>query len=330
MVILNIFISYNEGEIKNGGNKMKKILFVILGLSVLTLVSCKQKEVDYTKAEKEELIVKAFVSFMETSEGKATIQGKGGIVLVTATDKSWDEVKENHPVTKLDNSDITIKFGGSTSVLSVAKALSVQFSPLAGNFIASHEHTGSGDAVKRTVGTESESANKIHIGFASRDFSDDEKKLIGNKISGRLAYDAVVAIANLNNLINDVSKETLTNIYNGTITNFNQISGDNLDIKVYTRDTTSGTREAFFSGIGFKKAEKDNAVLVNGFMEVESNGAMLTNVKNDLNGLGYASLSSIENSGVKGLSFEGVIASTENVLNNTYQLKRPFMFVTRY
>ena len=71
MVILNIFISYNEGEIKNGGNKMKKILFVILGLSVLTLVSCKQKEVDYTKAEKEELIVKAFVSFMETSEGKA-------------------------------------------------------------------------------------------------------------------------------------------------------------------------------------------------------------------------------------------------------------------
>lgn len=247
---------------------MKKILFVIFSISVLTLAGCKSKAVDYTKAEKEELIVKAFVSFMETSEGKATIQGKGGIVSVSAIDKSWDEIKESHPVTKLDNSDITIKFGGSTSVESVAKALSVQFSPLAGNFTSSHEHTKSGDAVKRTVGSESESANKIHIGFASRDFSDDENKLVGNKISGRLAYDAVVAVANLNNMIHDVDGDTLTKIYNGSIKNFNEIGGKDLPVKVYTRDTTSGTREAFFSGIGFKEAEKDNAVLVEGFMEV--------------------------------------------------------------
>ena len=57
-------------------------------------------------------------------------------------------------------------------------------------------------------------------------------------------------------------------------------------IKVYTRDTTSGTREAFFSGIDFDAATGENTPLVSGYVEVDGNGTMMSSLKNDINGIG--------------------------------------------
>ncbi len=37
-------------------------------------------------------------------------------------------------------------------------------------------------------------------------------------------------------------------------------------IKCYTRDTTSGTRDGFFSTIGMKEQKENNAGLVSGFL----------------------------------------------------------------
>lgn len=102
-----------------------------------------------------------------------------------------------------------------------------------------------------------------------------------------------------------------------------------VSIKVYTRDTTSGTRDGFFTGIGFSDAKEDNSVLVEGYIEVPSNGDMINSVKNDVNGIGYISLSSLTESGLKGLVYEGVSPSEENVLNGTYGLTRNFNYCMR-
>ena len=57
----------------------------------------------------------------------------------------------------------------------------------------------------------------------------------------------------------------------------------NSDIKLYTRDTTSGTRDGFFTGIGLSEAKEDNAPLkVEGLGTVESNGDMINAIKNDI------------------------------------------------
>lgn len=100
-------------------------------------------------------------------------------------------------------------------------------------------------------------------------------------------------------------------------------------INVYTRDTESGTREAFFKGIEFDDAAEDDSVLVAGKSVVTGNSDMIAKVKADEYGLGYISLSSLDGSGVTGLDFDGVTATEENVLNNTYGLKRPFNYITR-
>lgn len=101
-------------------------------------------------------------------------------------------------------------------------------------------------------------------------------------------------------------------------------AGSEESIHVYTRDASSGTREAFEKGADFEgEMRKD----VN---EVTSNGDMATKVGQDEYAIGYASLSTdFEASNVKPLQLNGVTPSVETVLDGSYQLQRPFMFVTR-
>ena len=96
------------------------------------------------------------------------------------------------------------------------------------------------------------------------------------------------------------------------------------DIKVYTRDSSSGTREAFEKGVDFEGSLTKNAI------EVSSNDDMAAKVGADQNGIGYTSLSTdFEKNGVSALQYEGVTASSESVLDGSYKLQRPFMYVTR-
>ena len=96
------------------------------------------------------------------------------------------------------------------------------------------------------------------------------------------------------------------------------------NITIYTRDASSGTREAFEKGGDFEGELTKYAV------EVSSNEDMAAKVGADKNAIGYTSLSTnFEKNGIKPLKFEGVDASTETVLDGSYGLQRPFSFVTR-
>lgn len=106
-------------------------------------------------------------------------------------------------------------------------------------------------------------------------------------------------------------------------------NGNDGNIKVYTRDTSSGTRDGFFTSIGLSDAVKSNELLAKGYIEVESNGAMVTQVKNDEHGIGYISLSSLESSGLKGLTYNSVAPTEANVINGTYKLTRNFNYMLR-
>ena len=86
------------------------------------------------------------------------------------------------------------------------------------------------------------------------------------------------------------------------------------EIKVYTRDSSSGTREAFEKGVDFEGSLTKTAT------EVKSNDDMAAKVGQDKNGIGYTSLSTdFEKNNVKALKYEGVEASSETVLDGTYK-----------
>ena len=163
-----------------------------------------------------ENIVEALVGFMGTIEGGETITGAGAVALASTT--RWDDIKVNYAVCDQDNSEVTVRFGGSDSIEKVAKAVTASFRPRCGNFVAEHEHTGSSDAWKRTVGAQKDEAVGKDVGFASRPFTAAE---ILNQAGaalpleqyGQLAWDAIVAIVHLDNPLSNVDGDLLKRMY---------------------------------------------------------------------------------------------------------------------
>jgi len=169
---------------------------------------------DFPSIEVEQ-IVDAFVAFMGTIEGGEAITGAGAVALESTT--RWDDIKTQYNICLADNSNVTVRFGGSDSIEKVAKAVTSSFRPRCGNFVAEHEHTGSGDAYKRTVGTQKDEAVGKDVGFASRPFTDAEKLVSGTALPidqyGQLAWDAIVAIAHKDNPLSDVDADILKRMY---------------------------------------------------------------------------------------------------------------------
>ena len=161
----------------------------------------------------------AFIAFLETTDGADIITNKGGVPLDST--QSWDDIKDDYSVCDLDNSGVTIKFGGSDSIEKIAKALTEAFAPKCGNFVPEHDHTGSSDGFKRTQGSEKDGDNYKHVGFASRPFKDSEAGAEGTQ--GQLAWDAIVAIVHLSNELDNATAAELKSIYSGEITTWDAL-----------------------------------------------------------------------------------------------------------
>lgn len=180
---------------------------------------------DYESDDKE-MLVQAFLDFMQNStEGMTIVQKNGGEVNLDNA-KPWEELsKKYEAVLQKDNSGITITTCGSTSVEKTLKASLEAFSPMAGNFKFVMNQSGSGDAVKRVLGKEKDGPNKGDIGFASRAFKEDGSEDISNAmLSGQYCIDAVVAVVNKENTeITSLTQTQLKDIFNGTITKWEDI-----------------------------------------------------------------------------------------------------------
>ena len=174
---------------------------------------------DYDSDEKEQLVA-AFIAFMtESIEGLTIIEENGGIVDMTDA-RAWSEIAEEYPVLNNDNSDITIRTGGSTSVESILSACLEAFQPLAGNVGYAISQTGSGDAVTRTLGSEKDGANAVDIGFTSREFNDDED-VSGAMSYGDICRDAVVIVVEATNPLSDITIAEAYAIFSGEVTTWN-------------------------------------------------------------------------------------------------------------
>ncbi|NLM18690.1 MAG: hypothetical protein GX217_01540 [Clostridiaceae bacterium] len=177
---------------------------------------------DYESDEKEQL-VKAFIAFMtESTEGKEAVLSAGGIVDVDDS-TPWEELKADHPIVDQDNSTITIKTGGSTSVEKTLTAALEAFQPLAGNFEKVVEQTGSSDGWKRTLGGDKDGPNRADIGFASRNFKDEEPT--EDAISAaKYCDDAIVVVIEKNNPLTNFTQQNLFDIFTGAVTNWEDIA----------------------------------------------------------------------------------------------------------
>lgn len=200
---------------------------------------------------------------------------------------------------------------GSTSVQPFSEALAEEYMRLNPGIIIDVQGGGS------SAGIKSAQTNTADIGMSSRNLKDEEQDLW----SVEIARDGLAVIVNLNNNITDLSLSQVQDIYSGAITNWNQLGGHDAEIHVITREEGSGTRSAF-EDLVMNDIEINPRSIVQ-----DSNGTVRQLVGDDPNAIGYVSLGLV-NDKVIALKLDGVKATHDNVINGTYNLSRPFLFVT--
>ena len=207
----------------------------------------------------------------------------------------------------------SISMVGSTSMEKLANALSEAFMEKYPDVTVTAEFVGSG------AGVEAVTNGTADIGNSSRSLKDEEKA--AGVVENVVAIDGIAVCVDPANEVANLTKEQLTNIYNGTITNWKEVGGADEPIIVIGREAGSGTRGAFEELVDLKDACK----YAN---ELDSTGAVIAKVASTPRAIGYASLDALDDS-VKALSLEGVEATAENIKAGNYFLSRPFVMATK-
>ena len=122
-------------------------------------------------------------------------------------------------------------------------------------------------------------------------------------------------------IISKLSKKQVRDIYTGKITDWSQIGGKPGKIVVVSRDTASGTFEAF--GELIMNKEK---VLPSALMQA-SNQAVAQIIGQTPGGIGYVGLGFMSGE-LKAVEIDGVIPSKETVLSGKYKVSRPLFMYT--
>ena len=207
----------------------------------------------------------------------------------------------------------SISMVGSTSMEKLANALSEAFMEEHPDVTVTAEFVGSG------AGIEAVTNGTTDIGNSSRSLKDEEKA--AGVVENVVAIDGIAVCVDPANEVADLTKEQLTNIYNGTVTNWKEVGGADEPIIVIGREAGSGTRGAFEELVDLV----DGCKYAN---ELDSTGAVIAKVASTPGAIGYASLDALDDS-VKALSLEGVEATAENIKAGNYFLSRPFVMATK-
>ena len=207
----------------------------------------------------------------------------------------------------------SISMVGSTSMEKLANALSEAFMEEYPDVTVTAEFVGSG------AGIEAVTNGTADIGNSSRSLKDEEKA--AGVVENVVAIDGIAVCVDPANEVADLTKEQLTNIYNGTVTNWKEVGGADEPIIVIGREAGSGTRGAFEELVDLV----DGCKYAN---ELDSTGAVIAKVASTPGAIGYASLDALDDS-VNALSLEGVEATAENIKAGNYFLSRPFVMATK-
>ncbi len=201
--------------------------------------------------------------------------------------------------------------GGSTSMKNVIAALTEGFAEVEPGVTVSYDPTGSGAGI--TGATD----KTLDIGLSSRALKDDEKADVEGTT---IALDGIAIIVNNASKVEDLTVDQLKQMFTGEITNWSEVGGGDGEIVLIGREAGSGTRDGFESIVDVKDSCKYA-------QELTATGAVISAVEANPLAIGYASLSAVGDT-VKMVTVGGVECSEETVKDGSYEVQRPFVFVT--
>ena len=172
------------------------------------------------------------------------------------------------------------------------------------------------------------------FGMLARDIKDEEKEKLGADYAEFIvARDALTVSVNASNPIaksmDNMDKETIQKIFSGEYATWDQVDSSlpKENINVYIRDLSGGAYEVFQKSIMGDVEISPNAT------QSASMTELATNIAGDEWGVGYAGFGAYNKANADGqklvaMKVDGVEANEANILDGSYIIQRPVMFVT--
>ncbi len=211
----------------------------------------------------------------------------------------------------------TLVITGSTTVNPIMMLVAEEYDGATLQISASGSGQGASDCINGTN----------DIGMLSRDLTQAE--LDAGLIAETIAYDAVAVIVDEDAGVSNLTLEQIAKIYAGEITNWNQVDGNDLEIRPIVREDGSGTRDCFNEALA-TVYDVDYDTIMAGYNSTNSNGTMANTVSSTTGAIGYVGLSYLSGlgDGVVEISVDGVKASVETTLDESYEITRSLILVT--
>ncbi|AYK15481.1 MAG: PstS family phosphate ABC transporter substrate-binding protein [Methanosarcina flavescens] len=235
-------------------------------------------------------------------------------------ESSKDSAKETSSG-RAGSQEISLK--GSDTVLPLAQAEAEEF--MNENPGKSVTVTGGGSGVGITALIDGE----VDIATASREMRNEEVEYARvngiNPVEHAIAYDGISVIVNPQNPVSELTFGQLRGIYNGSVTNWKEVGGEDRPIVAISRDSSSGTYEYFKEEVLLGDEFRPDA------LTQPATGVIIGEVSQNPNAVGYIGVAYLDKS-VKGLNLDGgngsVPPTPENIISGAYPLSRPLYFYT--
>jgi phosphate transport system substrate-binding protein len=212
---------------------------------------------------------------------------------------------------------------GSDTILPLAQAEAEEFMNESSGKSVSVTGGGSGVGIAAFVD------GQVDIATASREMNTNEteaaKKNGINPVKTTIAYDGITVVVNPANPVSNLTFAQIRGIYNGSISNWKEVGGENKKIVVIARDSTSGTYADFKKDVLLGDEYRPDVLTQSG------TGPIVIEVSQNPDAIGYIGFAYLDQS-TKALSLDkgnGSVAPTsESILNGAYPLSRALLFYT--
>lgn len=279
-----------------------------------------------------------------TAAAEATTKAETAAAETTAAETTAKETRAEEKETKEaateDEFQASVLFCGSTSLYPIMSSLASSFTEKyvtwdqvdasfpKKNISIYVAPGGSGVGVAAAVD------NTADFGMVARAMKDSEVEALGENYQDFIvARDALTVSVNVANPIcdvtDDLSTDMIRKIFAGEITTWNEVdtSLPEETINVYIRDLSGGAYEVF------QTAVMGDSEVTASATQSASMTELATNIANDQWGIGYAGFGAYQKVNadgevLKAMKVDGIEASVENIVSDTYTIQRPVMFVT--
>lgn len=220
---------------------------------------------------------------------------------------------------------------GSDTIVNLALAWAEEYQIINPTVQLSVTGGGSGTGIAALIN------GTVDIANASRKMKDVEKDTAlsngSDPVEFVVARDAIAIIVNLENPVDNLTLQQISDIYSGKINNWQEVGGEDRPIVRLSRETNSGTHVYFLEEV-IRLGEKENKTLFSqNTLLLPSSEGIGAEVRQNPNAIGYDGLGYVtEELKVIGIAItaggEYILPSPESVNNGKYPIARDLYMYT--